>query len=810
MMDDSSTRHRRRPPPPPPPTSLVQVPSGDSQDNDDDDDDDHRSKPQSKTTSRRRQQRRRRRRDETPFAVLVFQVGVTLLLVSFAAFFLYRQVYPYDPNAGMVEEIVYVVDDDDGTTTTTKDDDDRANRNNLILQQQGGNEHKKVDDEDDADSKRRRSRPRPSSPDYTAEDEAKLALLMKQQKKDMEEAQAKQKAEKIAQETPPPLPKFDLSDAAQWDAFGFAATITAATTTTTTAAAAATTTTMEQETAPQNIANNNLTFWQIAEGLRERYAETYGNENIARMLLDKGTTTFFQKEDTNDAPADIVATACRLQQAQKEKRPFRVAFGGYSVTAGRGNQFEQSFPFQMQRLLESVFKAAGIPDLQVTNAAIGGCPAFPYGWCMANFWGTAPDVVSWDYSMNEAGGVPEGLEAYIRHLLSTYNATNSMPPKLIVKDTYLAAQRRDLLGAYANFLRDPIVLHTGPAVKPFLERKEEHNPIGFQEWRKFGAPVGSPGQALHHPALKEHEMIGWMLAMHFLTALEYLQSHSSSKPLSCASHLEPTPALPRPVTGSSNTTKYDGILFGHPKTSDEWEMNPIHCRTTFQPIVNGDLSELVVSGTTAEDLDVTLPKSQMYYNEGWTFDLSEEEKQTKRKLSLYENGLGFIDSKEAYYGIYESPTMRLLLPYEHTDAAMPSRVPQVGKPAADWFESIVVCQVNEKRDATACNMGSDLGFIVGGANTTNTTRMMKDTGTLYLGKPVCLKIPIPSNATLTSHNELSSVAEQRLEHDQVGLLVEFNVTNPHIAHVHQACSVSHVIWEQRQTAMESNNVAVPA
>ena len=236
-------------------------------------------------------------------------------------------------------------------------------------------------------------------------------------------------------------------------------------------------------------------------------------------------------------------------------------------------------------------------------------------------------------------------------------------------------------------------------------------------------------------------------------------------------------------------------------------MNPIHCRTTFQPLITGDLSELVVRGTTAEDLDVSLPKSQMYYNRGWTFDLSDEERQMKRKLSLYENELGFVDSKEAYYGIFESPAMQVLVPY----LALPDGVindetpgPMVGQPASDWFESIVVCQVHEKRDdPTACNMGSDVGFVVGGTNVT-TSKTMKDTGTLYLGKPVCIKIAIPSTATLTSHNTLLATSysnpeeRQRLldDMDHVGVLLTIQVTNPHIARINQACSVSHLVWEQ--------------
>lgn len=716
----------------------------------------------------RRQKRKRRQRakgtmDEPPFWKIVLQVGMTLLVVCVVLQFVYRRLYPYDPNAGIVEEIVYIVDDDVDNSS---------------------NSHKEGGTDGASDGNRH---PRPlshdtsSSPDYTEKDEAHLAILSKQKKQHTtikdEEAEQEDETSKVP-ETVPPLPHFELSDAAAWDVFG-----------------------ITNQTLPSSASPpRSSTFWQVARGLRQQFADRYGTENAARMLLDKGLTTFATSHG-NRIPIDSIhATACRFQAAQQEYRPFRVAFGGYSVTAGRGNTFEQSFPFQFQRILETAVKMVGIPGLQVVNAAIGGSPAFPYGWCMTNFWDTSPDVVSWDYSMNEAAGVPEGLEAYIRHLIATY--PNNVP-KLIVKDTYLAAPRRDILGQYLDWLQDPVVLHTGPAIKPFLERSDAHNPVGFQEWRKFGAPEGAPGQALHHPALKEHELMGWMLAMHFLTALEYMESRTADD-FKCPVRSSIT-ALPPPVTGH-NTTTYDGILFGHSQTNtDKWRMNPIHCRTTFQPLINGDLTELVVSGTTAEDLDIALPKSQMYYNRGWTYDLSDEERQMKRKLSLYENELGFVDSKEAYYGIFESPLMQVLVPYTATGN---ETLPHVGQKASDWFESIVVCQVHEKRGPTACNTGSDVAFTVGGANAT--FYMMKDTGTLYLGKPVCAKISIPANATLTSHNTLASSPEQHVKIDQVGLLLAINVTNTRIAHINQACSVSHIVWEQgladRRTSDHDPNV----
>jgi hypothetical protein len=98
---------------------------------------------------------------------------------------------------------------------------------------------------------------------------------------------------------------------------------------------------------------------------------------------------------------------------------------------------------------------------------------------MKDVWGYRPDVVSWDCIMKKAGGIPKGLKAYVRHMLSTY-LTN--PPKLIVKETRMVTQRRDVLGHYESLFQDPVVIHTDPAVKPFMDRKEEHRPVGFQEW----------------------------------------------------------------------------------------------------------------------------------------------------------------------------------------------------------------------------------------------------------------------------------------------------------------------------------------
>ena len=334
--------------------------------------------------------------------------------------------------------------------------------------------------------------------------------------------------------------------------------------------------------------------------------------------------------------------------------------------------------------------------------------------------------------------------------------------------------------------------------------------------------------------------------MHFVAALEYMvamdENENENEPswtAACSSALGgsgagsgPSVPLPPPASLANRTgSDRDGIFFGHPLAqgteaapAGTWAMNPVRCRTTFEPKLSGDLTEIVVSGTIGEDLDPVLPKSQFYYNHGWTYDLSEAEKNAKRRLGTYPDGLGFRDSKEAYYGIFESPPLALLLPYESGNGPPAGKIPDLpsaGDPASDWYKSIVLCQVNDKNtfdsafaDESSCNFATDVDVRVGGKNVTkNATNMLNMVGSTYLGKPICKHVEIPPGARLSSHNALvreglslrgsdavvsgSDMDSKLLAVDQVGLVVEVYVSNPRVVHVHQACSLSHVVWEEQ-------------
>jgi hypothetical protein len=516
--------------------------------------------------------------------------------------------------------------------------------------------------------------------------------------------------------------------------------------------------------------------------IREEFASRYGGENAARAILERGLSTFGTKA------SDIQHTACRIRDAKIERRPFKFAFGGYSVTTGRGNFFSQSFPFVMERILQRPFQILGV-ELTVLNAAIGGVPSFPYGWCFESFWGDDPDVVSWDYSMNEAGGVPEGLEAYLRHTLML-----DRQPKLIVKDTHMADKRRQVLEHYTKvgFAEDPVVIHTDPAAEPFLIMQEEYRPQGFQQWRKFGAPPGAPGQALHHPAVAEHEFIGWLIAMHFLSALELLAAEEATGALKCDGRPTKPHLLPPPVTVNLTKSSADwlSLLFGDKgsqSSGDQWKLNPVRCKTTFEPILNGTLGSVVVSGTVGDDLDLTMPKGGMYYTKGWVLDLSHPEVLAKRKLDRF-GGLGFMDVKKAYYGIYASGTLGLFLPYE-AQRGNSTTLPEVGDIARKWIPSIVTCEVNEKREGRVCNIAKDVSYVVGGVNASK-IRMIDSAGTLYYGKKICVYIRVPGSARISAGRLNPS------EGEQVGLSLNISVSDMHIMKKEMACSVSHVVWEQ--------------
>ncbi len=344
-----------------------------------------------------------------------------------------------------------------------------------------------------------------------------------------------------------------------------------------------------------------------------------------------------------------------------------------------------------------------------------------------------------------------------------------------------------------GFLKDPVVLSIEDAMKEFETLSEDVLPIGLREWRKFGAPKGAPGQAPHHPGVKEHELLGWLLAMHFLASLELVAGDLVMDAKVDEEDLHDF-IMPAPLHSKNINPPYLASLFYGTEVSlnnatlMSWEMGPVHCRTTYDPILYGKLQDVVLSGSIGEDLDVMLPKGAQFYKKGWVLDLGKSEKLAKKKLDRY-GGLGYIDSKKAYYGLYGSRSLEVFIPCFGRDDISQSmeKRDDLTSRARDCFKHLVVCEVNDKHTTgQACRLDRDVSFRVGGVLSDFVTPI-NATGTLYWGRNICFNVDIPAESFM---NELGG------EKKETGILIEISVMTTSVVSNAVPCSLSHIIWQQ--------------
>lgn len=350
----------------------------------------------------------------------------------------------------------------------------------------------------------------------------------------------------------------------------------------------------------------------------------------------------------------------------------------------------------------------------------------------------------------------------------------------------------------AGVLTDPILVDLQLAVSPFHNVKESHLPPGFQNWKEFGAPAGAPGKVRQNLTLKQHELFGWLISMHILSAAEMvvrdmLQGSDVSKE-KISQH-----SLPSPVFGARKETKWSSLLYGIPRndSSSEWTMSTTQCRTAFDPVVAGGLGGTILSGTAGDDMDLLHPKGAMYYTQGWVLDLDPAERRKKQLMKQWDY-LGFHDYRKAYYGIPASGSLSLFLP---ADASHAQRT------AHGIFKALVVCKSNAKGDENGCNLERDVTFTVGGANATNLQWIQHDS-VAYHGKHLCVLVDVPEDAKLVSQEEATRAViekqktrkklqreNRRLEASSWGLALEIEVTSRQVTWRKGACSIAHVIWD---------------
>ncbi len=534
---------------------------------------------------------------------------------------------------------------------------------------------------------------------------------------------------------------------------------------------------------------------EVIAQLRNDFETRYGI--YSKTLLERGLDEF----------GSIDATAVRMVEASRAGRPFVMAFSGYSVTVGRGNYFNQSFPFEVQRILnEPMKKLLGIP-LTVRNAAIGGIPSFPYSFCLEHFVGTGPDVLSWDYSMNE-GSSESALEAFVRQAMQQLSSSR---PMIIMLDKN--PRRSKLLKEYTEkgLIADAIAVgrkddimddNTMESLKPL--------PPGFQDWEEFGAPAACPGRGAWHPKVQEHTMIGWIIAMHFVQVLEraheMLQQPPNSPP-STARDLDHKlqVSFPKPFSQlPGNDPEVNELLFGHKlEGSDSYVMKDLSCRTSFVPATDEakTLPSIVVSGLADADLDIMIDRTEEHYKKGWVLDVSTMERKTKRKVESC-GGLGYIDMKIAMYGIPASGQVRLWLPFEgpsHDDHSHND----VDVDAKHWFDDLIFCEANEKRPDEACKLYQDMTIVVGGIEVSSIHEVSG--AAEYLKRKTCVNVGIPNGAKITKLGEvtttngkpLSDRDKERLgggDADRVGIVVDVT-PKPQVTLSGGACCLSHIVWE---------------
>jgi len=532
------------------------------------------------------------------------------------------------------------------------------------------------------------------------------------------------------------------------------------------------------------------------QSLREEFYKRYGGKGEANEMLNRGVRHPESRKIRlpsikYDIPLDVARTADRLIRAKEENRSFVMAFGGYSITVGRGNFFQQSYPFVMENILKDLVQRGLKMNFTVRNAAIGGTPSFPYGWCMSNLLGDDADVVSWEFGLNE-GRDADGLESYVRHAMSMPHS-----PKFLLMDNLKGRrnQRFDILKSYADNGAniDSLVIDYETAVKSFVDKnvvKESFKNLnGFNRWNEWGGKDGCPGKNSWHLKLQSHELIGWLLAMHLIDAIEIAIDVGKDK--EGREHLRTTslPPLPRgrnlpdPVSKFDSSKSGSSLRFGvkssgSPLTNETWKMNTISCRTSYDPILSGDLKDIVLSGMV-EHKDILYDRTENLFEKGWVLDVGLLERNTKIKVDKC-GGLGYIDMKKSLYGLASSGPLMMKIPWQNAEKSL-SGLPIEGDAASRWFKSLTICEVNEKRKGNPCKIDRDISFDVGGARVSKID-VLSFTGVKYLGQEICFSIDIPPDAKVTKHG-----GEFIIRFDASVQNTDLNYEG--------ACSISHVIWE---------------
>ncbi|CAB9507015.1 expressed unknown protein [Seminavis robusta] len=289
------------------------------------------------------------------------------------------------------------------------------------------------------------------------------------------------------------------------------------------------------ETASQKKANKKLSgFAKESALLLQQFTTLVGGEEEARAILQRSLLSQAPSSSQNKegAPRNL---ATRLQHILHQKDgAFQVVILGSTAAAGSGVLHNQSYASVLQNNMEPIFQSVGI-RWNVTNLAIEDTAEFPTIWCLDHFISTIqfPDVIIWDYGYTSTA---DSLEAFLRNVVAAATQHNRPLPFLIFRDnkhpTY-NDQRDSLLQTYVdhNVLMEPVLVHADRAAAPYFRMNREHLPVAFQGWRSHATLPGDARLTVPH-----HGMIGWLLSMHLLSALELVVASPQTGILPASKH----------------------------------------------------------------------------------------------------------------------------------------------------------------------------------------------------------------------------------------------------------------------------------
>ena len=364
---------------------------------------------------------------------------------------------------------------------------------------------------------------------------------------------------------------------------------------------------------------------------------------------------------------------------------------------------------------------------------------------------------------------------------------------------------------------NPIVINIDAAAEPFLPLHEDIIPEGFKDWLEFGAPPGAPGKVRSgrttRLSVKQHELVAWLISMHFITAIELGAAHIMGVDNGTdgdwfkndeKESKQKVALLPKPQAEIVDLNS--PLMFGRPTdeeagfNSTEWKMDDMYCRTTFEPIVSGNLEELVVSGTSSEDLDLLFPRGPLLYNKDWVMDLGFEAKQ--HAFSYIKYDFKYQYKKKAYYGTRPSGNMTMFVPFIEKEGGSRFGLNSFHKrkKPSEVFGSLVLCEVNEHVGEKQCNMVDSMGYNLGGTNVK--AQYIESNGVSYQGKKICVRMDVPASAKWTTRAKLEKKMldkglRQKSNSNEYGLSLEISVTDKFIFWKNGPCSLSHVLWEQK-------------